>query len=443
MNQKYDLAVSPVIEMNQPNEKIVFYSGEYKLKSLIGEEIIVIGEIYFKWFPHSMAEFIGEIKNHTKSKFLLDSDEFILTIDNKLTEKCYILSNEINDKHLIKGVFQSKVIFGDNTLTSKRFKFSLVNFEDFFGDHIYYSGQKYSRARIAIKNEKFEISIDKIFDFKIKLKQLKENGGYQILLNGEINILKNSFTYQQIQDLMNLLGNFLSFINGKKNNPLFLTAIHEDKILYQDLSGYHNKSYEYHQSWCDTYSTSYINDLFSNFYDIWKSNDDNKFFLNSCIHWYTEINCNSGYSEGSLIMAQTALELLYNWLIVEKKKLIIGKDSENISASNKIRLLLSQLSISNTIPEKFKNLEKFKIDSKSIDAIETIVQIRNAIIHSQEEKRKKLSEIPTIVIYEAVQLSIWYIEMSLLYILNFRSKYSNRCSVDLDNNSKLELPPWI
>lgn len=441
MNRKYDLAVSPIIEMNHPNEKIVFHSSEYKLKSPI-KEVSVIGEIYFKWFPHPGAEFKAEVKNHSDSIYLLDYEEFVLIIDNKLTEKCYILSNEIDDKYIIKGVFEKKVMFGDKTLTSKKFKFSLLNLEDFFGDHIHYLGQKYSRARIAIKNEKFEISIDKTVDFRIKLKQLKENGGYQILCNGEINILKNSFTYDQVNELLNILGNFLSFVNGKKNHPLFLTAIHEDEILYQDFSNYHNKLYEYRESWCDTHSTSYINDLFSNFYDIWISNEDNKFFLNSCIHWYTEINCNSGYSEGSLVMAQTALELLYNWLIVEKKKLIIGKDSENINASNKIRLLISQLSISNTIPEKFKNLEKFKIDSKSIDAIETIVQIRNAIIHSQVEKRKKLSEIPTVVIYEAVQLSIWYVEMSLLYILNFKSEYSNRCSVGLEN-SKLELPPWL
>lgn len=45
-------------------------------------------------------------------------------------------------------------------------------------------------------------------------------------------------------------------------------------------------------------------------------------------------------------------------------------------------------------------------------------------------------------IYEAVQLSLWYIELSLLYILKFDTKYSNRCSVELVSSYKLELPPW-
>ncbi|MGB4568690.1 MAG: hypothetical protein WBH96_06955, partial [Dysgonamonadaceae bacterium] len=47
--------------------------------------------------------------------------------------------------------------------------------------------------------------------------------------------------------------------------------------------------------------------------------------------WYVEANSNAGFSEGSIILAQTALELIYNWWIVENKKIILGKDSENIS----------------------------------------------------------------------------------------------------------------
>lgn len=100
------------------------------------------------------------------------------------------------------------------------------------------------------------------------------------------------------------------------------------------------------------------------------------------------------------------------------------------------------MSISYEVPPKFIRLEKYRIDSKLPDGIEAIVQIRNAIVHSQEEKRKKLSEIDNMAIYEAVQLSLWYIELSLLYILNFEDKYSNRCSVELVSSYKMELPPW-
>ena len=61
------------------------------------------------------------------------------------------------------------------------------------------------------------------------------------------------------------------------------------------------------------------------------------------------------------------------------------------------------------------------------DEIDLFVQIRNAIIHSQVEKRKKLFNISPKVKYEAQQLGLWYIEISLLKILKFKGEYRNRC----------------
>ena len=155
------------------------------------------------------------------------------------------------------------------------------------------------------------------------------------------------------------------------------------------------------------------------------------------------MNKNSGFVEGSIIMAQTALELLYNWYIVENKKILLGKDSENINAANKIRLLISQLSIDYTVPKKFTALQSFLRSEKLIDAPEAVVQIRNAIVHSQEEKRIKLNNIDDTAKYETLQLCIWYIEMSLLKILDFKGIYCNRCSENRSKSSTREYVPWM
>ena len=87
-------------------------------------------------------------------------------------------------------------------------------------------------------------------------------------------------------------------------------------------------------------------------------------------------------------MAQTALELIYNWWIIEKKGLISGKDSESLSASNKLRLVLSQLNVSYSIPQGLSRLEKYANDNQDIiDGPEVIVQIRNAIVSNLLGKR--------------------------------------------------------
>lgn len=445
MEQENTTAVKPIIKIEKPNDKFIIYEGDFQLKNSKSEIIKVNGKIYFKWFPHIDSKFTGEIVNGKNLVSFFEEDKLQFIVNNIVIANCYISNQEIGLSHLVSGGFYGKIVLGDKSLTSQRFKFSVLNIEDFLGDKIELiteNSTKYSGGRISLKNKKFEIFIDKDFDYKTKSKLLKEEGGFHILYNGEINFYKDSLNFNQINDIIEILGTFLSFVSGKKNTPLFLSAIHDDEILYQDFTGYHNYPYEFRPSWSNLYTTNYLNDLFQNFYDIWKSNPDNKFFLSSIIHWYTEINCNSGYSEGSLILAQTALELLYNWLVIENKKLIIGKDSENISAANKIRLLISQLSIPYEVPAKFVRLEKYRKESKLPDGIEAIVQIRNAIVHSQEEKRKKLSEIDNMAIYEAVQLSLWYIELSLLYILKFEDKYTNRCSVELVSSYKLELTPW-
>jgi hypothetical protein len=130
-------------------------------------------------------------------------------------------------------------------------------------------------------------------------------------------------------------------------------------------------------------------------------------------------------------MAQTALELIYNWLLIEKEKIIVGKDAETISAANKIRLLLSRMKIPYEAPVGLNNLhayiKKNTTKSEPLDAPEIVVQIRNAIVHSQIEKRRKLSVIPVVVKVEALRLCLWYIELSLLNILHYTGKYNNRC----------------
>jgi len=95
------------------------------------------------------------------------------------------------------------------------------------------------------------------------------------------------------------------------------------------------------------------------------------------------------------------------------------------------------------VPLSFDKLQSFIDESKDIiDAPDAVVQIRNAIVHSQEEKRKKLSSIHYKVKAEALGLCVWYIEMSLLNILNFDNIYYNRCIRGLFTSNSKQLVPW-
>jgi hypothetical protein len=76
------------------------------------------------------------------------------------------------------------------------------------------------------------------------------------------------------------------------------------------------------------------------------------------------------------------------------------------------------------------------------DGPDAFVLIRNAIVHSQESKRKKLMEIPTLTKYEALKLGLWYLELALLYSFGFEGIYRNRCSASKWAGSDEEAVPW-
>lgn len=106
----------------------------------------------------------------------------------------------------------------------------------------------------------------------------------------------------------------------------------------------------------------------------------------------------------------------------------------------KIRLLLSHFSISNVAPESFKELQAYiQSDQNIIDAPEAFVNIRNTIVHSQMDKRKKLSNMSYLLKRQALELGIWYMELALLYLLKYKGVYKNRCS---EYGTEEVVVPW-
>jgi hypothetical protein len=217
-----------------------------------------------------------------------------------------------------------------------------------------------------------------------------------------------------------------------------MQGLHENEVIWTDYSDYFVDQYKPVPSWPQSHSINGLDELWKKFATLWKDEDD-KDFLVTAIHWYVEANSHSGFSEGSIIITQTGLELIYNWLIIEKHKLLSGKDAENIAASNKIRLLLSHLKVKFDIPDSFTQL---KAIPDTIDAPDTFVQIRNAIVHSQEEKRKKLRDMHYMAKYDALQLGLWYMELALLKILDFDGTYHNRCIRGVFSSQCNVKVPW-
>ncbi|KOP38059.1 hypothetical protein DBB36_20050 [Flavobacterium sp. WLB] len=441
--KNYDEIIESPLNMLEANSFIKIYEGEFTISS-DEIKIVVVGTIQYDWFPNSGANFRAKIVDKIDILKLYNNSLHIF-IDGLEFGEGLITNVTLNNSIFIKGTLSQRAILGDQSIAVEKIVFSIPNMREFSGINIKKATRDKTWTganRLKFENDKYLILIDKKLNYDNLKKELNEKGGYLILYDGELTCKKGSISYEDTKDILYCLDTFMTFINGRRTSAIFIHGIHDGAVIWQDFTNYDIDIYEFAQSWPEVHSIEGLNELFQKFSQIWKDKSDQDFLV-SAIHWYIESNNNRGYSDGAIIMAQTALELLYNWFIVENKKLIIGKDSENINASNKIRLLLSQLNINYLVPQKFSFLQQF-IDENTqmVDAPDAVVQIRNAIVHSQEEKRRKLSEIHFKVKYEALQLCIWYIEMSLLAILDYSGKYSNRCSNEMHISERVEYVPW-
>lgn len=442
-------AISDSIKMTEANSVLIIYEGEYSIKNET-EEIKLNGKINFEWFANSGVYFYGNPITdngeliHT-SKY---NDTYSVIIDGLEFGKGFITKFGFGNltETKIKGTISQLAILGDKSVSVEKIKFSIPNLREFHGLLVKRVTEKNistSMDRLVLEDETYIITIDKCSDFKKRKENLEERGGYIILYNGELTIKKGNLTHTDTRDFFHCLDTFLTFLNGRRTSALFIQGIFEEQLIWTDYTDYYVDAYKAVQTWPQRHSIANLNELWNHFRTIWNSNPEDKNFLTSLIHWYVEANGHAGFSEGSIILAQTALELVYNWWIVENKKMILGKDSENISASNKIRLLISQLNIPSNIPIAFTELQKFKDTTDNVaDAPDSIVYIRNAIVHSQEEKRKKLSAIHYKAKYEALQVYIWYIELTLLCILDYNGEYFNRCSKEIYSIRAEQPVPW-
>lgn len=331
----------------------------------------------------------------------------------------------------LEGILCGECVLGDKSVPVTKARFCIPNLRTIYGEpvkQIDKDGPSLARARLYLKNS-YQILLEKNRKFDKQFKKLKDKGGFQILYQGELEDQQGRpILLGKIQELRQCLGFFLSFINGQRTYPLFFQGLHDDEVVWTDYTPFVVSTYSNVFSWAPSLSSKGFSELWEKFCEFWES-DTGKDFLLTALHWYFEANAVKGYTETRVVIAQIALELLYNYLIVEQDRAILGVDSEKISAANKIRLLLNRVKIKPEIPAKFNALNEYvrALEKKEKDdIIDGIVSIRNAIVHSQESKRKNLQSTSSDVMYQALELSTWYIEVALLTILDYSGLFNNR-----------------
>lgn len=340
---KYPEMICHSIVMEEPNQTIPIYSGDFLLRN--GDyNMSLNGEIKFDWLPTIKVSFKGIVleSNINPIRMFHLNSEIELIVGDFVFGKCQISGSLINKNTEISGFMIKDPFLGDRTIQVDSIRFTIPNFKNFHSDPIKHTvGEKvhFNRRRLMFTDDEYLIALDGLHNYDSLKEKLSQKGGYIIQYNGEISRRNKPMNYHDIHDILQCLSCFLSFINGRRIATIFHQGIFDNKIIWTDYSGYKNDMYKIVFTWSVWDDTSNFNEIWNSFKKLW-SNEMDRDFINSAIHWYLEANKNSGYVEGSIILTQIGLELIYNWFVIEKKRIILGKDAENISASNKIRLFV-------------------------------------------------------------------------------------------------------
>jgi hypothetical protein len=162
--------------------------------------------------------------------------------------------------------------------------------------------------------------------------------------------------------------------------------------------------------------------------------------LRLALHWYQKSNTRAGGMEGAIILSLTALDLLGGLVVVEREGAMNDRMYDKLSAKDKLSALLGVLKVPSAIPVKLTDLAAFAAANSWTIASEALAEIRHGYVHSNKKLRQVVLSAPNLAVFQAWQLSLWYQEPALLYLLGHKGEYRNRLTPE--SLGEVEKVPW-
>ncbi len=317
--------------------------------------------------------------------------------------------------------------------------FHLFNFKDFVGKSDFAENQDPISKKIAFIRlcwQKWEIELRSLFTTDEVFKTLKSKGGFGLTHLGLVRRNDNSnFTSDEAEKLLIGLRFFLSFAKGCWSNPSLAVYLDDcDKKIAEFLSS-PSETWNSPTSWFDPYHVEQLSNLFPLFMEKW----NNEYWgstLKEVIYWYLNANNTMRGIDAGIILTQSAIERLSYEYVVNNNKLLSKNGFKDLRASDKFRRLFSSINIPVELPSSLENMKRLSKQHNWIDAPHALTEIRNSLVHPEHKRKGQFRD----ALFEAWNLGLWYLELSILRICDYTETYSNR----LTNRvvGQVEKVPW-
>ena len=111
---------------------------------------------------------------------------------------------------------------------------------------------------------------------------------------------------------------------------------------------------------------------------------------------------------------------------VTEKKLLTKKGFDSLRASDKFRILFSSIGLPLGIPNNLTDFAQLAQSKQGKNqwgsSPEALTEIRNALVHPEKENIIEDSQ----ALFQAWNLLLWYLELSLLFLCGHKGTYANR-----------------
>jgi hypothetical protein len=430
-------ALQPTFVTEEPNQDIPLYSGSF---DVYGADVRLAfeGTVTFRWLPRPATV----IEGHSATRSNRDLEDVRVAIPNQKSKTRLLVLGCVRsmDQTKLTAWPRGHLRLGREAAVES-VKFHLTNFHAIRGHAVKAQsadGLKWGAWRTSLQSERWVVTLDEVPGYAQLEAAVHRRGGYAISHVGEFRRTSGrAISVTSAEMAVSGLQLYFGFVRGLWCGP-FLTSGHNAGAAHwwewtpRNLTAWHSVS-----SWLDEPFHN-GNQLFPGFMAKFESSVWSP-ALRLAIFWYLEANANSGL-ETAIVLSQSALELLAWALLVEESPRYSSTAFGRLSAEERVRALLTTLSIPVRLPAYARGLRRLG----SVDGPDSLVTIRNALVHFRRAKHSVLDRTPTDVRLEAVQLSLQYLELAILAICGYEGMYRDRfrvlVGVGLPSVRKV---PWI
>jgi hypothetical protein len=425
------------------NEPVTLLQGPVRMPAAGNTEAEGTGALVLRWLPSTGLRLEAELSSagwnapHPGARVkAVIADETVETLINstRFSVKDGVSSSRVSGSvsTFVRGSGENLAHLG----------FQVVNFSDFITP-----GPKpalefgYPPSVAELQWDGWRIRLSAVEHSTDVFKSLEETGGYAFTHMGRLDRTDGShFSAQDAEGVLDTFNRFLGFARGAASNLAIRWGVDTGgATVWERWGSPVVDPWKGRDTWFDEHHGNLLSEIFPAFAAT-HANPDRWEALSLALHWYQKSNTRAGGMEGAIILGLTSLDLLGALVVVDKTGTMGASKYDNLKAAEKLRLLLTILKADAVFPARSANLAAFAAKQGWTDSAEALAEIRHGYVHANPKRRKVVLSASNLATFEAWQLSLWYQELALLYLVDHNGEYRNRMAAEAVG--EVDKTPW-